>query len=381
MIHPAKRSGIKELYAALEKIAPELEATAREAEELRSAPKALAEALRRARVPMSKVPRELGGYELLPAEQVGFFARIAYVNPTAGWIAFNQSGAAGVIGASLCEAGLEQVFADDSPLVAAVSAPTGRSTRADGGYRVTGSWSYASGASVSDWTLLMTIRTDPPAPLGVVVPTSALDIHDDWHVAALQGSGSVDVSLEEHFVPESLTLNPLLQLRGGKQYSSLGFKCYVAGENIGFSLGVATRLVDEIAKLARGKRRMLDANMVGDRGAFQLELGRSDLALRSARALMESELERAMELAESCDGPIPDRDRVRVEGALAQATESVVQAAVRLFPYAGASALHLSNPIQRALRDLIGSGQHYVTSNQQVEDWGKLLIERDRGRT
>ena len=96
---------------------------------------------------------------------------------------------------------------------------------------------------------------------------------------------------------------------------------------------------------------------------------------------MESELERAMELAESCDGPIPDRDRVRVEGALAQATESVVQAAVRLFPYAGASALHLSNPIQRALRDLIGSGQHYVTSNQQVEDWGKLLIERDRGRT
>ena len=381
MIHPAKRSGIKELYAALEKIAPELEATAREAEELRSAPKALAEALRRARVPMSKVPRELGGYELLPAEQVGFFASIAYVNPTAGWIAFNQSGAAGVIGASLCEAGLEQVFADDSPLVAAVSAPTGRSTRADGGYRVTGSWSYASGASVSDWTLLMTIRTDPPAPLGVVVPTSALDIHDDWHVAALQGSGSVDVSLEEHFVPESLTLNPLLQLRGGKQYSSLGFKCYVAGENIGFSLGVATRLVDEIAKLARGKRRMLDANTVGDRGAFQLELGRSDLALRSARALMESDLERAMELAESCDGPIPDRDRVRVEGALAQATESVVQAAVRLFPYAGASALHLSNPIQRALRDLIGSGQHYVTSNQQVEDWGKLLIERDRGRT
>ena len=381
MLHPAKRGGIKELYAALEKIAPELEATAREAEELRSAPKALAEALRRARVPMSKVPRELGGYELLPAEQVGFFARIAYVNPTAGWIAFNQSGAAGVIGASLCEAGLEQVFADDSPLVAAVSAPTGRSTRADGGYRVTGSWSYASGASVSDWTLLMTIRTDPPAPLGVVVPTSALDIHDDWHVAALQGSGSVDVSLEEHFVPESLTLNPLLQLRGGKQYSSLGFKCYVAGENIGFSLGVATRLVDEIAKLARGKRRMLDANTVGDRGAFQLELGRSDLALRSARALMESELEHAMELAESCDGPIPDRDRVRVEGALAQATESVVQAAVRLFPYAGASALHLSNPIQRALRDLIGSGQHYVTSNQQVEDWGKLLIERDRGRT
>jgi alkylation response protein AidB-like acyl-CoA dehydrogenase len=306
---------------------------------------------------------------------VGLCARIAYLTPTAGWIAFNQSGAAGLLGAALDEAGLEQVFAHDSPLLAAVSAPTGRSKRSENGYRVTGRWSYASGAHAADWILLMTISEDPPAPLGVVVPSSAIEIHDDWHVAALQGTGSVDVSLEDHFVPESLTLNPFVQRRGGKQYSSIGLKVYVAGENIGFSLGVAQRLVDEIAKLARRKRRLPDPGTVGDRGAFQLELGRSDLALRSARALMESELERVMEIADSCDDPVPNDERSRVEGALAHATEMVVQAAVRLFPYAGASALHLSNPIQRALRDLIGSGQHYVTSNQQIETWGKALLE------
>ena len=96
---------------------------------------------------------------------------------------------------------------------------------------------------------------------------------------------------------------------------------------------------------------------------------------------MESELSRAMEIAEGCEGPIPDDDRIRVEGALAHATEVAVQTAIRLFPYAGASSLHLSSPIQRALRDLIGSGQHYVASNQQIEDWGAAMLDRVRGET
>ena len=90
---------------------------------------------------------------------------------------------------------------------------------------------------------------------------------------------------------------------------------------------------------------------------------------------MERELERVMEVAESCEGQIPDGDRARVEGALAHATETAVQTATRLFPFAGASALHLSNPIQRAFRDLIGSGQHYAASNQQIEVWGKALLD------
>ena len=54
---------------------------------------------------MSKVPREQGGYELVPAEQVDFVACAAYRNPTAGWLAFNESGAAGRVGACLGEGG------------------------------------------------------------------------------------------------------------------------------------------------------------------------------------------------------------------------------------------------------------------------------------
>ena len=93
---------------------------------------------------------------------------------------------------------------------------------------------------------------------------------------------------------------------------------------------------------------------------------------------MESELERIMEIANAAEGPVPEHELRRVEGALAHATEMLVQVSVRMFPYAGASALHLSSPIQRALRDLIGSGQHFVASNQQIEAWGGALLEPAR---
>ncbi len=81
-----------ELYEALEKVAPDLEALARDAEIQRKPPEALGPLLKQARLPMAKVPREAGGYEISPAEQVDYFARIAYLNPTAGWVSFNQNG-------------------------------------------------------------------------------------------------------------------------------------------------------------------------------------------------------------------------------------------------------------------------------------------------
>ena len=364
----------RELHEALEKIAPELEALSRDAEVLRRAPEELAGLLKQARLPMAKVPREVGGYEITPAEQVDFFARISYLNPTAGWLSFNQNGSSGMLAATLPEAGLARLFASDSPLLAAVAAPAGQSRAVDGGYRVSGRWAYASGIHMAEWVALMTLCDEPAGPRFVVLPRDAVELHDDWHVAALQGTGSVDVSVEDVLVSEALTSNPLVQLRGGAQYLKISFRGYVGGENVGFSLGVAQRMVEEIARLAGTKKRALDARTVSERGAFQLELGRTDAALRAARAYAMTELDRALSIAEGTGEALDPFESARVGAAVGWATESICQAAMRLFPFAGAGALHLSNPIQRSFRDLLGSGQHIVASNETLEEWGRCLL-------
>ncbi len=363
-----------ELFEALDKIAPDLEALAREAEILRRAPDALAVLVKKARLPMAKVPRVVGGYEISPAEQVDYFARIAYLNPTAGWLAFVQNGVGGMVGATLPEAGLAQVFAEDSPLFAGVSAPSGKSRAVDGGFRVSGRWAYGSGVHIADWVLLATVCDEPSGARYVLLPRDQVELHDDWHVTALQGTGSVDISVDDVFVPQELTADPTVQQRGGAQYVKLGYRGYISGEHIGFSLGVAQRLTDEITQLARKKKRLLDSNTIGDRGAFQMELGRTDTTLRATRAYAKSELDRAIKLAERSDEPLDAFNLARMSAAIGWAQESVSQAAMRLFPYAGAGALHLDSPIQRSFRELIGSGQHIVVSNETLDLWGHALL-------
>ena len=373
----AHAESTRDLYEHLERVAPDLEAMARQAEIDRRPSAELASLMKRARIPMSKVPRDVGGFEITPAEQVDYFARLAYLNPTAGWVAFNQSGAAGVAGAILPEAGLERVFAQDAPLFAAVSAPTGHCRKVEGGYRVTGRWGYASGIDIAEWVAALTLSDEPPGPRFVILERHQVQTQDNWHVAALKGTGSLDIVVEDEFVPDCLTASPFEQKRGGNQYFKLGLRSYVAGENLGFSLGVAQRFVHEITALARTKKRVLDPQTVGERGAFQQELGRTDAILRASRAYMMSELDWALERAESTGEALSAVDQARVSAALAQTTEALIQAATRLFPYAGAGALHLDHPIQRTYRDLIGSGQHLVASNENLDAWGRVLLEAE----
>ena len=370
----APSPSLQELLAAIDGIADELEALAQPAETARRAPDALAALFKKVRIPMAKVPREVGGYELSPAEQIDFFARLAWLNPTASWLAFNQTGAAGVLAATLPDAGVAEVFAADAPLAAAVSAPTGKSEKVGGGYRVTGRWAYASGVHLAEWIGLFTLADDPPGPRLAALRRDQVTLEDDWHVAALQDTGSVDVIVDGALVPAHLTAVPFVQRRGGAQYSLLGHKGYVAGENFGFSLGVAQRLVHEVGALSTTKKRYTDATTVSKRGAFRHALAQADCTLRACRAYLMSELDQAMAVVTDSGEMLPPDDMARLEAASAWATEQAVQAAVKLFPYAGAGALHLSSPIQRALRDLIGSGQHIVVTNESIDSWGDALV-------
>jgi len=377
---PEEAMSIDEIYGALDTLSADFEAEARKCETERRPTEALANLMRQARTPLAKFPRVLGGCEIHPAEQVDFFSRIAYLNPTAGWLAFNQCGVLGLIGATFTEEGLEEIFAKTPcPLVAAVSAPTGRSQKVDGGYKVSGRWAYASGATCADYVLLVTICEDPPAPVAVLIPRDEIKIHDDWNVAALQGTGSVDVEVQDKFVPETMTSVPLFQKRGGAQYLKLGYRGYVGGENFGFTLGVAQRLLDEIACLAKTKKRVLDPNTVGERGAFQQALGRADATLRASRAYLQDEYRRSMAIAEQSDQPLPPGEVARLEAAVSWCTESAIQAGMNLFSFAGAGALHLSSPIQRTFRDLVGSGQHIVATNETLDTWGRALLEQAGG--
>ncbi len=365
---------IDELRDGIERRHAELDATAGEADELGRAPAALVEAMRELRVPMVKVPAEIGGDQLPMADQLRYFEALSHANPTAGWTGFNHAGAAGMCGALLGQEGIDAVFGDDAvPFFAAVSAPTGTFSFVDGGIEMSGTYRYASGAPHADWLLLPTVEAaESPSVRMAAVRATDVELGDDWRVMALKGTGSVDVTLDCVLVPHHLLADPFEgPLRGGPMYT-VGYQAYVSGENLGFTLGVCQRLVDEVTRYATTKSRGSDGRLA-DRGAFQYELGKAQLQVDAARALGSTVLAQADDRSAANGGLTPAEEQ-RVVSMLAYSTESAVGAATNLFHFAGAGAIFTDSVLQRCFRDAHGSAQHHVASNIALDRYGQLLL-------
>lgn len=366
---------IGDLVAEIAENFDELDATAAEADRLFTAPDALDAAMRRMRVPMIKAPLEVGGDHLHMADQFRYFEALSHANATAAWAGFNHAGAAGMAGATLGDDGLDALFGTDpSPVMAAVSAPSGTYRRVDGGVEVTGTWKYASGVRHADWVMLTAFEADtaPPNVRIVVVRTADAEIGTEWNVMALKGTGSVDVTVDAAFVPDALVIDPFAGTqRGGPMYE-LGYQAYVSAENLGFTIGVCQRFLDELTVYACGKARGFDGRLA-DRGAFQYELGKGQLAVDAARAHGTVRFAEADEILRS--GRVLDvAEQRNLVAMMAHATEQATNAISHLFHFAGASAIFDSNVLQRCFRDAHGSVQHHVASNIVYDRHGRAML-------
>ena len=331
--------------------------------------------MRELRIPLVKVPACIGGDELSMIDQLQYFEALAYSNPTAGWTGFNHAGAAGMCGARLNDAGVEAIFGSNAtPFFGAVSAPSGRFISVDGGIELNGTYRYASGATHAEWFLVTAIEDrEQPAARLVAIRAQDVSLSDDWDVMALKGTGSVNVTVDSLFVPDHLLADPFLPPeRGGPMYT-VGYQAFVAGENLGFSLGVCQRFLDEIVSYAATKSRGGDGRLA-DRGAFQYELGKSQLEVDAARAFGLKTLDEAGVTCERNHG-LTDAEETTVVSMLAFSTQSAVDAVSRLYHFAGAEALFSDHVLQRCFRDAHGSALHHVASNVAYDKFGKKLLE------
>src|SRR5690242_11363627 len=90
-------------------------------------------------------------------------------------------------------------------------APTGRATPVDGGYRLSGRWSFSSGSEHARWVLLGGIAPDedgnPTDFRTFLVPAADYTVDDVWDTVGLRGTGSNDIVIEDAFVPTYRTLS------------------------------------------------------------------------------------------------------------------------------------------------------------------------------
>jgi alkylation response protein AidB-like acyl-CoA dehydrogenase len=400
-----------ELLAGIRANRGKFESAGDRAEELRTLPHDAVALLRSLGLFWLKTPAELGGTPLSPIEFCDVIEELAYVDTSTAWAAMIGAGCNGLTGGWLPDGGARQIFgtAQDSlrPVVAGQLAPRGTGHPVDGGYLVSGRWGFSSGIVHADW-LIGAFKPDGDgsaagrpdgAPAGLpavdgaegaaetgfgrmvvfLVPKDQAEVIDNWHVAGLQGTGSLDFSVDGIFVPEEFTYDlGTPAVRGGDLFR-LGMPAFVSNEVPPLAVGLARRAIDDITELASHTARFPGGPTVSERAVFHKELGRAETRVRAARAVHREAMALAWESAVAGTPP-GEEIQLAVTTASVYAVETCADVVTDLFRYGGGRVLALANPMQRHLRNVLAARQHLALSEESYEAAGRYLLESAKAR-
>ena len=383
---PEREAKRRVLMDAVESVRDILEAGAQEGEETGTLPQASVDALYDSGLLRLKMPYVLGGAEADLVTQLDVLEAVCEIEPSAGWCLMIGAASMGGVGAFLPDDAVEEIFVGGRPpKTAGVFAPFGKAVPVDGGYLLSGRWSFASGIRHSNWisagARVITEEMGHPAQVRATVRTSDVEIHDNWRVMGLRGTGSCDFSVEDLFVPTSFAYDVSLTepLRGGAIYR-LGRPGFVTNEHSAFALGVARRALNTALEVGQSKTRgYTSVNPLARRPAFQRMLSESDLRLRATRILNVEVLEEATRAVNEGHPPSPLL-QTEMRSLCSYTTDVAVDIVTQAFRYAGGAALFDDSILQRCLRDINAGAQHQMVSDTAYENHGQFMLNLPEAR-
>jgi len=374
------------LRARTEAIVPLLRDRATEAERLRRPDPEVWAAIRRSGFFYLFVPRAFGGLGADPDIFIDAALPLAKADPGTAWSACFAAGHNHTV-AHFPEAVQREVWGTSGYVVAPqVSMPPGMATRVDGGYRISGSWSWGSGIMDADHVVAVVMlgkpAADAPPSMGLaLIAATEVTSRDTWHVAGLASSGSNDVIADDVFVPEHRVLTNLTFFTGHNEHSrsyeavfgfpAIPFSSFIAVVPI---LGAAMGLLDLYrealpARVTKGSRSPL-----GENAAAQVRLARADVMIDTADQLIRAAARRALAAT-----PLPNAEQVPVRARLrmefAYAAQLCRDAARLIADGAGSSIYRSDHPFQRLFRDIQVMSSHVAFDTDAVgEVHGRVLL-------
>jgi alkylation response protein AidB-like acyl-CoA dehydrogenase len=295
------------------------------------------------------LPRSCGGAEVDAMTFAEVIGEIAAHDASTAWC-IGQVTACSMSAAYLELDAAREIFGPADTVLAwgpPLPGATNRAVVVDGGYRVSGSWQFASGSRQATW-------------MGAAVAL----FEDVWQVVGLRGTGSDRYTINDLFIPDRHTFSR--EGYGRREPSPLYRLSMVFMHAIAFAavpLGIARATLESFVDLARHKRptRGSFGKPLRENNAIQMHIGRAEARLRAAKAyLLASTRDAWAEASTLSEGEVGLERRIDMRAASTHAigeAEKVVDICYRL---AGANAIFDSQPFERRFRDL-----HTVT--QQVQ--------------
>ena len=363
----------------------ELDAAAEEIELRRELPEPIVEGLVERGLFRLLLPRALGGAELPPAVYVQVIEEVAKHDASTAWCLGQATGC--TMTSALLEPEVAcEIFGGKRGIVAWGPPGPAEARTVPGGYRLSGTWSFASGSHHASWlgahvAILSEDGTHRLRPDGgpvirtLLFPKASAEFTDIWHVIGLKGTGSDSYTVTDLFVPEQYTVlreaEPKPQQRG-LLYAFSSSNMYSSGF-AGVALGIARSTLDAFVELARDKIPRGAKRTLRDNNVVQAQVAQSEARLRAARVFLLGSLEQIWrEIAQSGRLSLDHNTTIRLAStwAIHQARDVVDTA----YHAAGATAIFESNPFERRFRDIHTVIQQYQGRQAHFETVGQVLL-------
>jgi len=363
-----------ELVNRARAMAPDLRALAEETERNRTLLPQIVEQIRQSELLRTCRPRMFGGFEYDGEVALRIALTISAACASTGWTVNGAVSNGYSLAHWPIEAQRELWEGDADPFTFACFAPTGTAIPVEGGYRLSGTWSFASGCDIAQWGKLGAMITpagDVPPYEGAffLLPVEDCEIVDNWFVCGLAGTGSKDIVVRDVFVPAHRILlfadarsgtapgakhhrNPLyrmpLLIHGASMLAST-------------AVGAARGALDAYLEMTRTRktRGALAGGQLpmAEFATIQLRYAEAAAAVESAELILLTDM-RNMTQKLYAGEQITVADRIRCRCNQAWVTKLAVQAVEALNASTGGYGLHLSNPVQRAWRDVNAVARH-----------------------
>jgi alkylation response protein AidB-like acyl-CoA dehydrogenase len=326
------------------------------------------------------LPAELGGSELTPRQSLEVLEQLTYGDASAGWVVMAACLSTGTAGAYLPTRAAETLFPKDRKrlnVIAGQGTRPGKAVATDGGYIVSGAWSFGSGLKHSTYVHSAAIIESTGELRIFNPPIEKAKLMGNWDVMGLKATGSIDYTLDNVFVPEDFSHPLLIQepKRGGSLYR-IGIINFAGICHSGWALGVARRMLDDLRELTKAKMGRAAQSAAND--SFQSAYGLAEAKLRAARALLfetwadiEDTLDR--------DEPLSTRQETLNRLALYNVTWTANDVSEFVYKAAGTTALR-DGPIQRYFRDMHAGTQHVTSSPGVLQACGQELAGLAEGK-
>ena len=261
-----------------------------------------------------------------------------------------------------------------------------------GGWKVRGTWGFGTGCRTAPWFMVGADYERPDGTPGrglALMPASACRVVEDWNVTGMSATGSNTIIADDDVLVPADRFFDLREMQDrmnglGSRYSGAQFtwgaeaRIVVITLNLAsVALGLAEGSLESFVETAPKRTPFnLPYSTIADSPGTQIAVGRAQAAIDTARAVVQRVAE-GVDVISAQGVDLTNVEASRTHMELVFAIRLCREAVATLEEALGSSAASLSNPIQRAHRDLrVLSSHGAIRFDPLAEITGKDALHR-----